>query len=813
MNSTRTLPHALFTLLVLVIVSAAVVRAQEPEKNTGDTRDQFTVSGIRFEGLQRITEGTVLNQLPVNIGDVLTPQRVREALRAVYATGFFRDVELRREPPGELVIVVLERPSIQSFTVKGNKEIKTEDLTRMLRNAGLSTGKILSRAMLEEARQALTEQYHSHGRYAVRVDTTVEEQPGNLVVVSIDIKEGDRAKIRQINITGNERFDDKELLGELELKPTNLLSFYKGDDRYARESLEGDLERIKSYYLDRGYADFEITSTQVTITPEKQDLFVTVNVTEGKVWQVADVKLAGRFEVPEEELARYVFVKPGSQYSQRLITASVEAMRERLGVNGFAFAEITPVPVPNKESGEISLTFQVDPGTRTYVRRIVFQGVERTRDDVLRREMRQLEGAILSNSSLERSKQRLQRLPYVESVETETTRVQGTPDMVDIDVTVKEGPSASLGGGIGYSERQSVMLQGSYVDSNIFGSGERLALELNGGRYSKVFSVSHSDPYFTINGVSRVLSTSYIERERLTSSFSQFETKTWTAAANWGYPLSENQGVTYGLSYSHEDLATLASSSLQLRNWVRENGDSYFRRVGRDAVLGTQIDLVDLTIGWYFDSRNRTLFPTSGASYRATFGVTPPGMDISYMSANLRAQQYFKIGLPLIDKLTFLVSADMGWARGIGDTTAVPPHRHTFIGGADSVRGFRDGTLGPRDSLGNPYGGDAGFAAQFEAILPMPKKFATSARVSAFFDIGQAFYLGDTGFRDPRGNRTHYKFDVNEFRSSVGLAVQWLSPMGLFRFSYAQPLQYQERTRREFGDDIERFQFTVGHAF
>lgn len=790
-------------LLLLAIAGAA-----------GADEATFTVTGIRVEGLQRIPEGTVLNSLPVNIGDQLDARRVREALRAVHGMGFFRDVELRRGDSGALIVVVQEHPSIRSFQVSGNKDIKTEDLNQSLRSVGLATGKILNRSTLEDVRQFLTEQYYSRGRYDVRVDAKVEEVGGNLVDVNIDIAEGKRARIRQINIIGNERFSDHELLRQLELSKTNLLSFYRNDDRYSKQSMEGDLEKIRSYYMDRGYAEFEITSTQVALTPEKEDLFITVNVFEGSTWTTGTVKLAGRFTVPEEILRHFVIIRQGETHSQKLIAASEEALRNRLGESGYAFADVVAVPTPNPETREIALTFQIEPNARSYVRRIEFQGVERTRDEVLRRELRQLEGSAMSPVALQRSEERLQRLPYIEKVEYETRRVPGSDDLIDVDIKIEEGPSSQISGGVGYSESQEIMLNGSYIDSNLFGSGERLAVELNGGQYGQLYSIAHTNPYFTKDGISRSLSVSYNERERLTSSFSEFSTRTYSAGFGIGYPVSEEQFVNFGLSYSHEDLSTVSSSSTQLRDWVRNNGDTYFRRVGRDPVLGTILDTVELTASWLHDSRNRYLFPTSGGMQRFSLSVTPPGGSVEYATANWRSQQFWRLkGVPLLEKIPFSLSTNLGWGMALGDTTALPPHRHIFTGGSDSVRGFRDGSLGPRDSLGNPYGGDAGLSVQFEAIIPLPSKFATSARASLFVDAGQSFYLGDTSFRNKRGDRVEYAFDFSELRSSAGVAVQWLSPMGLFRFSYAIPLRFQNETRREFGDEIEEFQFSVGQAF
>ena len=777
-------------LQMALLVSALAARAEDA--------GEFAVTDIRVEGLQRISEGAVFNTLPVNIGDRIGARRIREALRALNDTGFFRDVELRRDE-STLVVVVQERPTIRTFDLKGNKIIKTEDLSKSLRNVGLASGKILNRYMLEDVRQYLIDQYFARGRYDVGVDVRVEEQPGNLVDIHVDIDEGKSARIRQINVVGNERFSDKELLAGMELKAHNLLSFYRGDDRYSRQSLSGDLEKLRSYYLDRGYADFEITSTQVALAPEKDDLFITVNVFEGTTWKTGAVKLAGRFVVPEEILQQYVAVKPGDTYSQRLIALSEQGLRERLNEAGFGYAEVAAVPSANAATGEIALTFQIEPNARTYVRHINFNGVEHTNDEVLRRELRQLEGAVLSNASITRSQERLQRLPYIDKVETETRRVEGSADLVDIDVTIEEGQSSMIGGGIGYSERQSVMLQGSFTDSNLFGSGDRLAVELNGGKYGQVFSVAHTDPYFTADGVSRSFNASYVERDRITSSFSQFTTETYNAGFGFGYPLSEDQFFNVGLQYSHENLATAFSSSTQLRDWVRNNGDYYFRRVGRDRILGTLLDTVEITGSWLYDTRNRSLFPTRGGSHRLSVSIAPPINDVSYVTANFRSQQFFRIpGPDWLDRFPLSVTTNLGWSSAFGDTTAVPPHRHVFTGGSDSVRGFRDGTLGPRDSLGNPYGGDAGMSAQFEAIIPLPAKFQTSARLSLFYDIGQSFYLGDTEFRNPRGDRTNYHFDLGELRSSAGIALQWLTPMGLFRFSYAVPLRWQDATRREY---------------
>jgi outer membrane protein insertion porin family len=775
----------------------------------------FVVEEIRLEGLQRISEGTVYNYLPLNIGDRLDSRRVAEAIRALYATGFFQDVELRREG-GSLIVAVMERPVIESFEIKGNKDIKTEDLQKSLRNVGLASGKSFDKSVLDEVKRYLTEQYFSRGKYGVRIDANAEELPDNRVKVSIDIREGARARIRNINIVGNYAFDEAELLGQLQLREPNWLSWYRQDDRYAKEALAGDLETLRSYYMDRGYADFTISSSQVALAPEKDELFITVNVKQGEVYQVSEVKLAGDMQVPESELRQLLSVAPGQTFSQRRVSQSSEAIRLRLGLDGYAFAKVDPVPKLDPESKQVSLSLVVDAGHRVYVRRINFLGTTDVNDEVLRREMRQLEGGYLSNTAVERSKIRLQRLPFIKDVEIETNPAPGTPDLVDLDVTLEPGLPGQFGGGIGYSESQSFILSGNIAHSNVLGTGQRVGAEFNGGEYSKLYSFSHTDPYITIDGVTRTVSTSYRDVSRLTSSFSSFSTKTYANGVDFSYPITELQSVRLGTSLQHVELATFESSSEQLQDWVTDNGSSYLRRLDSDFLLGTEYDAIEISAGWARDSRNRVLFPTDGSIHRFVAATTAPtsGNSIDYLRATYQYQQFFRFGfVPLLRDVTFSFDTNLNYARPLGDTTAVPPNLHFFTGGPNTVRGFAESTLGPRDSLGNPFGGDAAISGQLEALLPMPKKFAQSARASLFFDFGQSFYLGDTEFTDKLGEPKDYGFDAEDMRASAGISVQWLAPLGLFRFSYAVPLRFQRETFRNYGDDLERFQFSIGNAF
>src|SRR6185295_2427844 len=428
--------------------------------------------------------------------------------------------------------------------------------------------------------------------------------------------EGKRAKIRQINIVGNEAFKEKQIQDGFELHTPGWLSWYKQDDRYSRESLQGDLEKLRSYYMDRGYANFQIDSTQVAIAPEKDDIFITVNMNEGEVFKVSEVKLAGTFVVPEAELRKYLLVEPGQTFNRKLITSSQELMQNRLGVDGYAFAKVDPVPTPNNETHEVSLTFFVEPGNRVYVRNITFGGANRINDEVLRRELRQLEGGWLSNTALERSKQRIQRLPYVKKVDSETTPVAGAPDLVDVNFNVEEGQSASLQGGLGYSESQKFSLNGSIADANFLGSGHRVALELTTGAFAKLYSFSNTNPYTSIDGVSRTIDLAYRDVNALNSVSSDFSTKTWLTGLTYGYPVGERQNIQFGGTWSHVELATSTASATQLQDWVKQNGKPFSRNVLGFDFLGTKYESFELTAAYIFDSRDRTLFPSYGGMQR-----------------------------------------------------------------------------------------------------------------------------------------------------------------------------------------------------
>lgn len=780
----------------------------------------FTVGDIRVEGLQRVSEGTVYNYLPVNIGDRLTPQRVREAIRALYTTGFFRDVQLRRDG-NTLIVVVLERPSIESFEITGNKDIKTEDLQKSLRGVGLATGKTFDRSVLEDVTQYLTDQYFARGKYGVKIDSKVEEEAGNRVKIKIDIKEGNRAKIRQIDLVGATRFPSKEILQTLELKTPNWLSWYRQDDRYSRESLQGDLEKIRNYYMDRGYANFQLDSTQVTIAPEKEDIFITVNIDEGQVFKVSQIKLAGTFVVPQAQLERLLLIHPGQTFNRKLITSTQELMQNRMGRDGYAFAKAEPVPTADNANHTVSLTFFIEPGNRVYVRNISFSGANRINDEVLRRELRQLEGGWLSNTSLERSKQRIQRLPYVKSVEFETTPVTGAPDLVDVNYKIEEGPASQLTGGIGYSEAYKFMLNGSYADADFLGTGQRIAINLNGGAYSKVYSISHTNPYTNIDNLQRTISVSYSDVTQFVSASSNFSSKTLSFGPTWAYPITEDMYLRAGVGLNSSQLLTTSlGSALQAQQWVLQNGHSYQRIAHDDATnneyvfYGTNFKTAELITGWDWEGRNRTLFADRGMRQSLSFSFTTPGSGVRYWLGNYTFLKYVPVWRSPFT-LSFLDGVDYGGP--LGRTTGIPPYRQFFGGGPDSVRGFRESRLGPKDQFGNPYGGNLRIVSQNEIIFPMPAKWAQTARVSAFFDVGNIFQTGTKlQFYGPNGITPEtYRFNgFNSLKRSVGVAVQWLAPLGLFRFSFGVPLNAKRGNGSTiWGDETEGFQFSVGNAF
>ncbi|MCZ6808714.1 MAG: outer membrane protein assembly factor BamA [Proteobacteria bacterium] len=771
--------------------------------------EDFVVRDMRVEGLQRISEGTVFNYLPINVGDTVDDTRIKEAMRALYSQQLFDDIEMRRDGD-TLIIAVTERPSIEDFTIDGNKDIKTEDLMESLRGVGLARGRTFDRSVLDEVTQFLKEQYYDRGKYGVVVNTDVIDRPNNTVRVSIEVKEGERAKIRQVNIIGNRSFDEKEIRADFELDTANWLSWIRQDDRYAKEALGGDLETLRSYYMDRGYADFRVDSTQVAISPNKKDIYVTINLHEGEQYKISETKIVGKMVIPEEQLSGLILARPGSTFNLQLLTQSMEMMRFRLGEQGYSNAEIEPVPELDHEKKEASVTFFVDPGSRVYVRRIIFKNIDQVDDEVLRREMRQAEGAYLSNRLVDRSKIRLQRLPYIEKVVVDNIPVPGSPDMVDVEFDIEYRMPGQFSGGLGFSESQGLILNGSIVHTNFLGSGNRVALQVSTGSFSTVYSLSHTDPYTTRNGVRRTVSVNFRDITQFTSASSDFSTTNIGATIEYGYPLTEYQSLSFGLSFNRAELLASGNSSQQAQDWVLNNGTQFVEQVSPGIFFtGTEFDTYELLAGWSYDSRNRSLFADRGSRQNFFVSYALPGSGVEYYTVRHNFTKY----IPLFGRWTVRLNSELGFGEALGDTTALPPYKQFFSGGPQSVRGYKESWLGPRDSFGNPYGGNVLVAGQVELIIPLPAKLSGSTRASLFYDIGNVFNSGEVEFTDKLGAPISYEADFNELKTSVGVAVQWLAPMGLFRFSYAVPLNEFKGNDRFYGDVIEGFQFSIGQAF
>ena len=770
----------------------------------------FVVKDMRVEGLQRIAEGTVFNYLPINIGDTVDNIRIGEAIRALYGQDLFDDIEMRRDGD-TLLVVVKERPSIESFSIDGNKDIKTEDLMDSLRGVGLARGRTFNRSVLDNVEMFLREQYYDRGKYGVAIDTTIQDRPNNTVRIQIDVKEGDRAKIRQVNIVGNKTFEDKDIRSDFTLDTANWLSWIRQDDRYAKESLEGDLEILRSFYMNRGYADFKIDSTQVAISPNKKDIFVTINIDEGDLYTISEVKLVGDMVIAEAYLRSLILAQPGSVFNLNLLTQTADLMTFRLGEEGYANSEIEPVPELDHDKKEAAVTFYVNPKSRVYVRNISFRGVDQVDDEVLRREMRQMEGSYLSNRLVDRSKIRLQRLPFVEKVEVNNAPVPGSPDLVDVDFDLEYRMPGQFSGGVGYSEAQKVMLNGSIVHTNFLGTGDRVALQLNSGRFQKLYSISHSDPYRTMDGVRRTLSVNYRDITQFTSAASDFSTTSAGATVDYGYPISEYQTLSFGGTFQHSELLSSSNSTRQAQEWVANNGNPFVENTGTGfAFAGTKFDTFELIAGWTYDSRNRALFANRGTRQQFFLSMAVPGSDVEFFQARYSFTKYFPLWS---NKWTLRLNTELGIGEAMGATTALPPYKQFYGGGPQSVRGFKESYLGPRDSQGRPYGGNVLVASQLELILPLPEKWASQARASLFYDAGNVFNTGEVKFTDRLGAPIEYKPDFDELRSSVGIGVQWLAPLGLFRFSYAYPLNAYDGNDRYFGDELERFQFSIGQAF
>lgn len=752
---------ALFALLL----SAAAV-----------AQDSFVVDDIRLEGLQRISAGTVFNYLPIQVGDRVTAERSAEAIRALFRTGFFNDVRIEREG-ATLVVSVVERPSIASVDFQGNTQLSTDDLTTSLRNVGFAVGRVFDRSVFDQVEQELRRSYFAVGKYAVRITSTVTPLERNRVAIYFDISEGEPATIKQINVVGNEVFDNNDLVGLFSLKTTRWFSKLTKSDQYSKQKLAADLETLRSFYLDRGYINFNIDSTQVSITPDKRDVYITVNVTEGDQYEVSEVLLAGELIVEREELFTGVRVLKGDVFSRKDVTETSANLTERLGIEGYAFANVNAVPEIDEVAKAVKLTFFIDPGKRVYVRRVTFRGNTKTRDEVLRREMRQLEGAWISTSAVERSKVRLDRLGYFESVNVETPAVPGTTDQVDVDFNIVEAPAGNLLIGAGFSQSQGIVLSAGISQDNLFGTGQRVALNFNNSDFNRNIGVSWLNPYFTLDGVSLLVDGYYRLTDAADAGIAAYTLDELGGGFTFGIPISEFNTIDLGINFENTKFRPGSFPSMEVLAFETENGNSF--------------NTLTLSASWVNDTRNSRLFPDRGSLTRLTASVAIPGMDLSYYRLGARHQRFF----PLLRDITLMVDGDVGYGDGIGDTARLPLTKNYFAGGIRSVRGFESNTLGPRDSRGEPLGGDFKLVGNVELILPVPfLDDSSNFRLTSFFDIGNVFGPNE-------------KFSVGALRYSVGFAAVWLSPLGPLTVSIAAPLKTGSQ------DETQPLQFTFGTTF
>jgi outer membrane protein insertion porin family len=733
----------------------------------------FVVKDIRVEGLQRTEAGTVFSYLPVKVGETMTEEKAQQALRALFATGFFKDVRLERDND-VLVVSVDERPAIAQIDLTGIKEFGEEVVRRVLREQGLSEGKIFDRAVLETAEQELKRQYLARGLYAAEVQTTVTPLERNRVGIGIAVIEGEVAKIEGINVVGAKSFDEDELLDLLALRTPGWLTWYTKADQYSRQKLAGDLETLRSYYLNRGYLDFNIDSTQVSITPDKRAIYITINITEGAKYTVSDVQLAGEMLVPREELEKLVKLRAGDIFSREKLTDTTKAITDRLGNDGYAFANANAVPQVDKDRRTVAFTIFVDPGRRVYVRRINVAGNDKTRDEVIRREMRQLEGAFYDISKIQLSRRRIDRTQYFSEVTVDTQPVEGNPDQVDVNFAVKERPTGSIMLGAGISSVEKLVISGSISQTNIFGSGKYLAASVSSGKINRVYSLSYTDPYYTIDGVSRGFDAYRRDTNATSLAVGSYSTKTLGGGIRFGFPLSETDSFSLGLNGETVELQTYANSPVTYLKFVDIFGSQYSYGAG--------------TAGWTHDTRDSLILTTKGILTRVSSEVA--GGDLQYYRIGL-LQQWFR---PLSRTYTLALAGELGYADGIG-SKPLPFFKNYYVGGPGSVRGYRSFSIGPQGPNGEVLGGNRKVTVNAEIQFPMPGSGQDkSLRLAWFLDGGQVYGAGQS-------------VALGELRYAAGIALAWSSPVGPLRLSYGRPLNDKP------GDRTERLQFTFGTTF
>jgi len=764
--------------------------------SVGHAQD-FTIADIEVEGLRTIASGTVFTYLPYQVGDRFTAEDSTAVIRELFQTGFFRDVRVLRD--GEVLrVVVVERPTITDLRIDGNKKVETEQLQKAMRDIGLARGQVLDPRALDQLEFELQRVYFGMGQYGARVESEVEDLGDNRVAVAINITEGAPARIRDIVIVGNNDFSDRQLKRQFDLGPRPWFKFWDNSDQYSRQRLTADLENLRSFYLDQGYLKFNVDSTQVTITPDRKDIEIIVNITEGDRYQVKEVSYAGNLLLSAEELEALTEVRVGDYFSRKDVVDTSDNIARRLGNDGFAFANVNPIPEIDEDAKTVSLRFQIDPGSRVSVRRIDFAGNFNTDEEVYRRELRQMEGSWYAAEHLDRSRSRLERLPSVESINQEVLPVPGAEDQVDIRYDIDERLSGSFTAGVGYSQSEGVLFNLGLSQENFLGSGKSVSAAIERSTFRHYYQLDYRNPYFTIDGVSQGFGVFYRKTKAAELSLSRYLMDSYGGNVNFGVPLSE---YTYGRVTFQGERQNIKATN-QSPSWVTGEPGFEGDRPG-PGFTGEHFNIFTVRPNWTYDSRNRAFFPTAGQRHSLTATVAIPGSDLLYYSGEYDGRIYY----PVWGDTTLSARANVVAAEAYGSTRSdykgrsdyydsLPPTLNYYAGGVQSVRGYEDFSLGPRDSNDDPMGGAFKVVGGIELVSPIPflAEQASTVRMSFFYDIGNVY-------------RTYSDFKAGELRQSVGVGVNWFSPIGPLTFSLASPLNDKP------GDRTQSFQFSVGAGF
>jgi len=759
--------------------------------------ENFTVNDIRLEGLQRISIGAVFNSLPIKIGDEFTQLDSANAIRKLYKTGFFKDVRFERE--GDiLVIFVSERPSIDKIDLNGNSDIESEQLLKALGDQGFKVNGIYDQSVLAQISEELKRQYYGFGKYGVKVEAIATPLERNRVAIEINILEGEEAKVYALNIIGNEIFDDDKLKGLLQLGGRG---FFGGRENYSSQVLAGDLETLRSYYLDRGYINFQINSNQVSLTPNKEDVYLTVNIKEGKVFTIRDIKTVGELVLTPEALKESIKFNKGDIFSRRNVSDTRRNISDRLAELGYPFSNVNISPNIDDDSQTVELTIFVDPGRRVYVRRINIAGNLKTDDEVIRRELRQFENDWLSTKKTARSKTRLDRTGFFNSVTINTPTVPGTVDQVDLDVTVTERSTGSLSLGIGFSETQGALLNFGITQDNFFGGGKRVAIRFDNSSATQQASFSITDPYFTDDGISQSISILARKLDAEDANISNFIVNTRSARLAYGLPLSEHSSISFGSSLQSTELIAGSTASTDITGFIDNNNN------GDNSYL-----LYRLNAGWSYDTRNRAVFADEGFRTRVNIDATLPGSELEFYKISFSHLQYIELAKGFTLRYRFEVDVGKSYGKtNSGGSSSLPPFERYFAGGSRSVRGYDGNSIGKKDNTGDPLGGDRRLLTSIELLLPNPfSEQSNDIRLTAFVDGGYVYEPSGTATFVRNGSSidtTPSSGGLNEVRFAAGIGMIWITPVGVMRFSLATPLN------DEPGDETTNFQFTLGNEF